>query len=161
MSCDLGIHKLTKQVLNDRPWFGYKEGDSIIKILDSPKKKINQDTSVGVAKSVAQTLNKIINDGYKNVGQVYYQIFLDGRGAVQIAPTNKQLDLINAENQKEIEKLQKQVDFENKKKAFDARKNEGNWEVNEEGDIVVPEQDLSEQYPEVSETMKLIEKHCR
>jgi len=137
MSCNLGIHSAIKKILNDKPWFKYKQGDSIIEILDSPTKKINNRTSIGVANTVADAINKTINNGYKNIGNIVYPEYdSNKRGIVRISPSIKQLNLINSKNEEEINKIQQEVDEENRLKDFDNLAQEGNVYINSEQDIV-------------------------
>jgi hypothetical protein len=120
MSCSIGLHKVVEGILDNKPWFFYKKDGNfgLISILDSPSKKINLKTSTGVAKTVADAINTVINDGYKDIGKVAYLGFdATGRGMVKIEPTNNQLNLINAtDDSKEIYELQKQVKEEAKQK---------------------------------------------
>ncbi len=130
-NCNIGLHNTIYNILNNKPWFGYKPGDSIIKIFDSPNNKINFETSIGAAKSTANYINKMINDEYPNIGKLlYHRHDINGRGEILIAPTDKQLEYINAtdENKKQ---LRLAVEHEN------YQKKQGNWDVNDEGDIIV------------------------
>ena len=134
MSCDLGIQRITKEVLNDKPWFEYKEGDKYIRIIDSPNGKINENNYKAVAETTATAINKAINNGYKNIGNIAYSTFLNGRGVIELNPSKKQLDLLNAQREEEIIELQKEVDEENQAKEFDELNQEANVEV-EEGEV--------------------------
>jgi hypothetical protein len=134
MSCDLGIQRITKEVLNDKPWFQYQEGDKYIRIIDSPNGKINERNYIAVAKTTANTINKAINKGYKNIGDIAYSTFLDGKGVIELSPSKKQLDLLNAQREEEITELQKEVDEENQIKEFEKLDQEANVNV-EEGEI--------------------------
>jgi hypothetical protein len=134
MSCDLGIQRITKEVLNDKPWFQYQEGDKYIRITDSPNGKINESNYIAVAKTTANTINAAINKGYKNIGDIAYSTFLDGKGVIELSPSKKQLDLLNAQREEEIIELQKEVDEENQIKEFEKLDQEANVNV-EEGEI--------------------------
>jgi hypothetical protein len=120
MSCSIGLHKVVEGILDNKPWFSYKKDGNfgLISILDSPSKKINLETSTGVSKTVADAINTVINDGYKDIGKIAYPGFdATGRGMVKIEPTDNQLNLINAtDDSKEIYELQKQVEEEAKQK---------------------------------------------
>lgn len=97
MSCNLGLHSVIVTMLNNKPWFNYKEGNDFIKILDSPKQKINHNTAIGVANTVAKAVNDKANKYYPNVGEMLYSEFDEsGRGYVSIKPTDAQLNYINA-----------------------------------------------------------------
>lgn len=159
MACAIGLHNLVRKTLNNKPWFKYTEqgNNGIVEILNSPKLRINKQTSIGVAKSTAKTINKNVNNGYKNVGDVAYARFnFNGWGIVEISPTNKQLDLINAQDEAEIAELQRQVDLENQQKEFDRLAKEGNVYINEEGDVVSKD-DLKYQKLTAQEKAKTIE----
>ncbi len=134
MSCDLGIQRITKKVLNNKPWFEYQEGDKYIRIIDSPSGKINQSNYKGVADTTASAINKAINKGYKNIGDIAYSIFLNGKGVVELNPSKKQLDLLNAQREEEIAEIQQEVDEENQIKEFDKLNQEANINI-EEGEV--------------------------
>ena len=91
-TCNIGIQNAVEGILNDQPWFKYNKSSGIIEIFDSPNGKINQQNSMGVAKTIATSINKSINDGYKDVGTIAYATFLNNRGAVTIHPTKSQLE---------------------------------------------------------------------
>lgn len=135
MSCDLGIQRITKEVLNNKPWFQYQEGDKYIRIIDSPNGKINQSNYKGVADTTANAINKAINEGYKNIGDIAYSTFLNGKGVVELNPSKKQLDLLNAQREEEIAKLQQEVDEENQAKEFE--------KLNQEASIVVQDGEVN------------------
>jgi hypothetical protein len=136
-NCTLGIHNLVKTTLNNKPWFEYDQSLGIVNILDSPKNKINKQSSFGVAKVVANTINKQINNGYKDIGDIAFARFDEqGRGYVDITPTINQIQLINAQDELEIEELQKELDEERKLLDDIKNKEEGNYDV-VDGEIVV------------------------
>lgn len=115
-ACSIGLHNLVKKTLNNKPYFSYKENGNFgtIVILDSFTKKINIENSIGVAGTVATSINTAINNGYKNIGNVAF-VGRDNynRGIVNIKATDNQLNLINAiDNSKEAYELQKEVDKE-------------------------------------------------
>jgi hypothetical protein len=115
-ACSIGLHNLVKKTLDNKPYFSYKENGNFgtISILDSFTKRINIKTSIGVADTVATSINTAINNGYKNIGKVAF-IGRDNynRGIVNIKATDNQLNLINAiDNSKEADELQKEVDKE-------------------------------------------------
>jgi hypothetical protein len=115
-ACSIGLHNLVKKKLDNKPYFSYKENGNFgtISILDSFTKRINIKTSIGVADTVATSINTAINNGYKNIGKVAF-IGRDNynRGIVNIKATDNQLNLINAiDNSKEADELQKEVDKE-------------------------------------------------
>jgi len=137
MSCNIGIHRAIEKVLNNKPWFKYKQGDDVIEILDSPNEKISKETSIGVASSVSKAINKAINNGSKKIGDITYSEFnSNSRGIVKINPTNKQLDLLNTIEEEKILALQKEVDDEIQQKEFEKLQDESNTYLNDNGDIV-------------------------
>lgn len=137
-ACSIGLHNLVKKTLDNKPYFSYKENGNFgtITILDSFTKKINIKNSIGVASTVATSINTAINNGYKNIGNVAFVGFDDyNRGIVNIKATNNQLNLINAiDNSKEAEELQKEVDkereIEEERALRESKKEE--WEENRE-----------------------------
>jgi hypothetical protein len=136
-NCTLGIQNLVKTTLNNKPWFEYNQLLGIVNILDSPKNRINKQSSYGVAKTTATAINKQINNGYKNIGDIAFAKFDEqGRGYVDITPTINQIQLINAQDEKEIYELQKQLDEERKILDDIKNKEEGNYDV-VDGEIVV------------------------
>lgn len=136
-NCTLGIQNLVKTTLNNKPWFEYDQSLGIVNILDSFAKKINKENSHGVAKTTAITINKQINDGYKNIGDIaFVKSNKEGRGYIDIAPSINQIYLINAQNAKEINELQKQLDEEELLKGFYQTRETGNYDV-VDGEIVV------------------------
>jgi len=135
-NCTLGIQNLVKTTLNNKPWFEYDQSLGIVNILDSFAKKINKENSHGVAKTTAITINKQINDGYKNIGDIaFVKSNKEGRGYIDIAPTINQIYLINAQNEKEINELQQQLDEEELLKGFYQTRETGNYDV-VDGEIV-------------------------
>lgn len=109
MNCSLGIHRIVKKTLNDKPWFKYEEGDQYVHIVDSPNNRIVESRYIGVAETTAKAINKQVNDGYKNIGDVAYPTFLNGKGVVKIDPSTKQLKLIEAQDDAEIRELEKEI----------------------------------------------------
>ena len=134
-ACSIGLHNLVKKILNNKPYFSYKENGNFgtITILDSFTKKINIKNSIGVASTVATSINTAINNGYKNIGNVAFVGFDDyNRGIVNIKATDNQLNLINAiDNSKEAEELQKEVDKEREIEEEKALKESRSQEIQE------------------------------
>ena len=146
-TCNIGIQNSVEQVLNNQPWFNYKKEDGIVEVLDSPNGKINQQNSIGVARTVATSINKLINDGYKNIGDIAYVTFLNNRGVVRIEPTKGQLELINAIDEEDFIKFQEQIEEELQQEEFKKLAEESNTYINEEGEIVPTEEDVYFQLP--------------
>ena len=131
-TCNIGIQNAVEGILNDQPWFKYNKTSGIIEIFDSPNGKINQQNSMGVAKTIATSINESINDGYKDVGTIAYATFLNNRGAVTIQPTKSQLELINAEDFKKFIELQEQIEDELQEEGFRKLAEESNAFLDEE-----------------------------
>jgi hypothetical protein len=134
MSCDLGIQRITKEAVEGKPWFKFTEGDKYVYILESPGGRITQSNYIGAAKTLANYINKGINEGNKNIGNIAYPVFLNGNGVVELNPSKKQLDLLNAQKEEEIAELQKEVDEENQAKEFEKLNQEANVIV-EDGEV--------------------------
>ena len=131
-TCNIGIQNAVEEILNDQPWFKYNKSSGIIEIFDSPNGKINQQNSMGVAKTIATSINESINDGYKDVGTIAYSTFLNNRGAVTIQPTKSQLELINTEDFKKFIELQEQIEDELQEEEFRKLAEESNAFLDEE-----------------------------
>lgn len=128
MSCSTGINNVIETVLDNKPWFKYKKGDSFIEILENVTPKINKNNAIGVANKVADTINNLVNEFYPNVGNIFYAQFYDNKSIVRIITSNKQLDYINAEDVKEAQRLMGLLIKENQEKEYRDRQTEGNWE---------------------------------
>ena len=135
-TCNIGIQNAVEGILNNQPWFKYNKSSGIIEIFDSPNGKINQQNSMGVAKTIATSINKSINDGYKDVGNIAYARFLNNRGAVTIQPTKSQLELINTEDFKKFIELQEQIEDELQEEEFRKLAEESNTYLDEEKEVV-------------------------
>ena len=146
MSCNTGLDNAILTILNNKPWFQYKSGDKYIKILNSPNGNINESNSIGVAKTIADTINKSINNGNKSVGKIAYEEFDGKRGVVKITPTSKQLDLINSEDEEEIKQLLQDEELIKRQEEFKQLEDEANQTVNEEGDVVIKNNVNLEEY---------------
>ena len=74
-ACSIGLHNLVKKTLGGKSYFSYKENGNFgtISILDSFTKRINIKTSMGVADTVATSINTAsLNSG------VYFVTINDG-----------------------------------------------------------------------------------
>jgi len=161
MSCDLGIQRIIKEAIENKSWFQYTEGDQYVYISDSPNGKINKSTYIGAAKTLANYINKSINNGYKNIGNIAYAVYLNGNGVVKLDPTKKQLDLLNAQREEEIAELQQEVDEENQTKEFDKINKEANLNI-EEGEVSPMLQlQKEEQKPASPELIKLMKEFIK
>ncbi len=136
MSCRIGINNLVKSVIKDKPWFYFNERENYVEILDSPTNRISRYTAFGVAKSLAKDLNKVINNGYKQIGDVFYPNYMNQKRIVEINPSKKQLDLIKATDEKEVLEIEAEIKKEQLQKEFDFLNNEANISINYEGDVI-------------------------
>jgi predicted SprT family Zn-dependent metalloprotease len=136
MSCRIGINNLVKSVIKDKPWFYFNERENYVEILDSPTNRISRYTAFGVAKSLAKDLNKVINNGYKQIGDVFYPNYMNRKRIVEINPSKKQLDLIKATDEKEVLEIEAEIKKEQLQKEFDFLNNEANISINYEGDVI-------------------------
>ena len=135
-TCNIGIQNAVEGILNDQSWFKYNKTSGVIEIFDSPNGKINQQNSMGVAKTIATSINKSINDGYKDIGTIAYARFLNNRGAVTIQPTKSQLELINTEDFKKFIELQEQIEDELQEEEFRKLAEDSNTYLDEEKEVV-------------------------
>lgn len=131
-TCKVGLNNTIESILNNKPWFKFDKLMGTIYILDSPNKKINSYTSIGVANSLAAQINKAINDIVENVGDIVYPRIHNDRGIVIVNPTNIQLSILNAK-QDEVNRLKELRQLEQEDLQ---RRSEGNWTINQEGDVV-------------------------
>ena len=143
MNCSLGIERIVEKTLNNRPWFKYTKGDKYVHIGDSPNGRININTYYGAAQTTANSINKQINEGYKNIGDVAYPVFLDNKGVIQIAPSKKQLQLIESQDDAEIAELEQEIALEQEKLELSKTIEEADTFVNKEGDVI-SKQDILE-----------------
>ncbi len=101
MACDLGIKQFVKTNIGDKPWYSYKEDSEFIEIKASPTGKVNPDTFIGVARSLAKALNGFINKT-ADIGTVFYETLdYNGKVGVIIAPTSTQLKILNTKEDAE------------------------------------------------------------
>lgn len=114
MSCNIGLHKTVERIIDNKPWFKYKLGQSYVEILNSPKEKINRDNAYRVAQTLANFLNKAIQNGPIEIGKVFYPEQNQNRFFVTIKPTTVQLNKLN-----ENEKILTEAEIEENEKALE------------------------------------------
>ena len=115
MSCNLKMKKYFDLKYNkiDLPWFEYSAKEDIIRIKDSPLKRISKVNTGGVAKRVAAAINADANNGPISIGDIAYVKFDDnGRGYVKIDPTPFQLKQIDKKVQIKEEFKNRENDLE-------------------------------------------------
>jgi hypothetical protein len=106
--CNMGIERAVTKVVADKPWLNYVKEGNYIEVTTSPKGKISEYNIGAVTRSFAKALNKSINKNI-NIGNVFVPIQDGRRHMVIIVPTKTQLELLNSEDQKEIEDLERKV----------------------------------------------------
>ncbi len=137
--CSTGIKRVVKDMTKNKPWYKYQEDSDFIQVLVSPNKKINERNLMGVAITTANALNKSINRSLP-IGEVFVaQSYSDGTVGVLINPTNKQLQLLNAKEESEIDKLVEEVQKEeNEKEArslADIERKRGGYTEKQKGEF--------------------------
>jgi hypothetical protein len=137
--CSIGIKRVVKDMTKNKPWYKYQEDSDFIQVLVSPNKKINERNLMGVAITTANALNKSINRSLP-IGEVFVaQSYSDGTVGVLINPTNKQLQLLNAKEESEIDKLVEEVQKEeNEKEArnlADIERKRGGYTEKQKGEF--------------------------
>lgn len=135
MSCSTGLISTVNKILNNKPWFKFNSETGYIKILESPKNRINSYTIPGVAGSTATSINKAITKEYPQIGQIAYFTYIDGVAGVVVSPTNRQLDILNQANRAEEASIRADLELEQQLRDFEERQLEGNW-IEKDGEIV-------------------------
>jgi len=108
MSCQIGIDLLVKEKTKDKAWFNYDEDNNFIHILESPAKRITEYNIGAVARDVANSFNRALNKEYE-VGNVFYPIKDNSKVGVKIRPSAKQLEILNAKDAEEAEKIRQEA----------------------------------------------------
>jgi len=135
MSCQTGIKTAVENYVKDKPYLQFN-GKDFIKVVNSPKDKVNPTNYYGVSKGVADTLNKAINSDL-NIGKVFFPKSYSDAVGILIAPSVKQLNLLNAEEAKEIEEALAALDEEISPESRLDLENDTTFGVNAEGDSEV------------------------
>lgn len=113
-------------------------GEMFIEVVASPRKKISAEAGNlrGVAKGLADRLNKDINNGDPTIGTVFYTSSpQDPKIGVYARPNSAQKAKINAITQKEAEEIEKRQQELSDKQAFEKNQREGNYRV-VDGEVV-------------------------
>lgn len=100
-TCTIGIVNGVNKYTENKPYLRFNQKD-FIKIVNSPGDRVNYNNYYSVAARTADALNKMINSSLP-IGPVFYPRKYSDVTGVLIAPTEKQLALLNAEEQKEID----------------------------------------------------------
>jgi hypothetical protein len=132
MSCQTGIKTAVENYVTGKPYLKFN-GKNFIEVLTSPKEKVNPTNYYGVAESVANTLNKAINSDL-NLGKVFYPKTYSNGVGVEIAPTERQLNLLNAQEENEIKEALAALDEEIAPETRLDLENDTAFGVNAEGD---------------------------
>lgn len=140
-TCQTGIKNAVSKYVADKPYLKFN-GTDFIQISSSPSEKVNPNNYFGVATSVASTLNKAINSNI-SIGRVFYPQNASNVVGVSISPTEKQLSLLNANDQKEyteaLNALNEEIPLEDRLDI----ENNTTFGVDEQGDSSIQYQDRS------------------
>jgi hypothetical protein len=112
------------------------DSKDFIEVRTSPKEKVNPENYYGVARSVADTLNKAINSEIA-LGKVFYPKAYSDKIGVIIAPTVKQLDALNAKDAAELDQALAELDLEIPEANRLDLENDTNFGVNSDGDSLL------------------------
>ncbi|NBW34720.1 MAG: hypothetical protein EBR30_06805 [Cytophagia bacterium] len=132
MSCQTGIKTAVETYVQNKPYLNF-DGKDFIEVRTSPKEKVNPNNFYGVARSVADTLNKAINSDIV-LGKIFYPKSYSDKVGVIIAPTVKQLDALNAKDQAELAEALAELDQEIPEANRLDLENDTTFGVNSEGD---------------------------
>jgi hypothetical protein len=132
MSCQTGIKTAVETYVQNKPYLNF-DGKDFIEVRTSPKEKVNPNNFYGVARSVADTLNKAINSDIV-LGKIFYPKAYSDKVGVIIAPTVKQLDALNAKDQAELTEALAELDQEIPEANRLDLENDTTFGVNSEGD---------------------------
>jgi hypothetical protein len=147
-SCTLGIHDVITKRVAGKPYFKYSGpgtyGEMFIEVVASPGKKISAAAGNlrGVAKGLADRLNKDINNGDPTIGTVFYTSSqYDSRIGVYARPSSVQVSKINGVVTKEAEEFERLQQAQKNKEAFEKNQREGNYRI-VEGEVVPYQGDM-------------------
>ena len=132
MSCQTGIRSAVETYVQNKPYLNF-DGKDFIEVRTSPKEKVNPNNFYGVARSVADTLNKAINSDII-LGKIFYPKAYSDKVGVIIAPTVKQLNALNAKNEAEMKEALDELDAEIPEANRLDLENDTTFGVNSEGD---------------------------
>ncbi len=151
IGCTIGIKNAVEKYIGDKPWFKFNKSD-FIQILSSPKERINPENYYGIALSTAKELNKAINSD-SPIGKVFYPISSNNLVGISISPSEKQLSILNANDQKEyseaLEALNEVIPLNDRMDL----ENDTTFNVNKEGDSEIFYQQSS---PDISYVLKSV-----
>jgi hypothetical protein len=100
MSCQIGIREAVTKFVSNKPYLKFN-GKDFIEIVTSPKGKVNENNFFAIATKIANQLNEAINTDIK-LGPVFYVKKYSNGVGVLIAPTEAQLNALNAPTQDEL-----------------------------------------------------------
>ena len=135
MSCQTGIKTAVEKYVQNKPYLNF-DGKDFIEVRTSPKEKVNPENYYGVARSVADTLNKAINSEIA-LGKVFYPKAYSDKIGVIIAPTVKQLDALNAKDAAELDQALAELDLEIPEANRLDLENDTTFGVNSDGDSLL------------------------
>lgn len=141
-SCTIGIHEAITKRVAGKPYFKYSGpgayGEMFIEVVASPRNKISAQAGNlrGVAKGLADRLNKDINNGDPTIGTVFYtSSYNDPKVGVYARPSSAQMSKINEVSRLEAEQFEKKIQESRDKEAFEKNQREGNYRV-VDGEVV-------------------------
>ena len=123
--CNLALHQAINKVIENAPYMKYDKATNFIEIKLGGD--INEHNINGIAHTTANILNTAINNGVKDLGNVFQAT--DPKEIIQgvrVRMTTKQLALLDADDENTIVELQKEVDEENAKRELEIRNQEIN-----------------------------------
>ena len=121
--CNLALHQAINKVIENAPYMKYDKATNFIEIKLGGD--INEHNINGIAHTTATTLNSSINNGVKDLGNVFQAT--DPKEIIQgvrVRMTTKQLALLDADDENTIVELQKEVDEENTRREQEIRDKE-------------------------------------
>ncbi len=141
-TCVVGIHNAITKRVAGKSYFRYDGpgpyGEMFIQVVASPGKKISAAAGNlrGVAKGLADRLNKDINNGDPTIGTVFYtSSYYDNKIGVYARPSSAQISKINNITKREEEQLKRIQQARKDREAFEKNQREGNYRI-VDGEIV-------------------------
>ena len=138
--CQIGIKSVVDGYTKDKDYLKF-DGSNFIQILTSFTKRVSPSNYFSVAESLANMLNKKINSDIK-IGNVFYNGEKDNKRGVIIAPTTKQLSLLNAKDNKEREEAiqeweaeEHQIELEEIAERIEAERSRGDYIEEDRGEF--------------------------
>lgn len=123
--CVIGIHEGVKKAIAGKSYYSYDENLRFIKVLPSYTGKINQYNSYSVATSLANLLNKSVNEGLPvKIGPIFKVSNVGGVNGVEWAISQTQSNILNDAYDNKYKKLFEQDYKERSEEYFEQRMKE-------------------------------------